>query len=180
LSTPSAEVVKTLIRDSFVEAPYPGDGALVRSVGDEPDEVIALFRGRDNWRALTADFVDRAGAASPSALSFFSAGAFRFYLPAYLIADLDSALVYTDPLFYLYHGLDEASRGQPVNVPGGGLVTWWDVQQDHLAGFTRREAAAIVGYLRFKAAGDLADFSRRSVHEALASYWLAKAGEPPR
>jgi hypothetical protein len=69
-TTATPESIKALIRDAFADTPYPGDEALVRSVGDEPDEVVALFRGRTDWRALTAEFVDLAGAASPSALSF--------------------------------------------------------------------------------------------------------------
>ncbi|HEY7635578.1 MAG TPA: DUF6714 family protein [Gemmatimonadales bacterium] len=174
---PTAEAIKVLIRTAFADTPYPGDGALVRSVGDEPDEVVELFRGRDDWRALPAEFVDRAGAASPSALSFFSPGAFRFYLPAYLMADLDGRLVYTDPLFYLYFGLDEATRDSPVNVPGEGATTWGRVQQAHFAGFTAQEASAVVAYLRFKAAGEQPEFFRQSVREALENYWLGKAGE---
>jgi hypothetical protein len=172
----SAETIKTLIQNAFADTPYPGDDALVRSAGDEPDEVVDLFRGRTDWRALSPDFVDRAGAASPSALSFFSAGAFRFYLPAYLIADLDGKLVYSDPLFYLYHGLDQETRSGRVNVPGQGVSTWWDVQQEHFAGFTVREAAAIVAYLRWRAAGEELELFRRGVQEALESYWLEKAG----
>jgi uncharacterized protein DUF6714 len=173
---PTAESIKALILRVFAETPYPGDDALVRSVGDEPEEVVELFRGRTDWRGLTAEFVDLAGAASPSALSFFSDGAFRFYLPAYLIADLDGRLVYTDPVFYLYHGLDEASRAQIIHLPGIGATTWGQVQQRHLAGFTSDEAAAIVAYLRFKAARDQIEFTRRSVQEALENYWLPRAG----
>lgn len=173
---PTADEVKALIRSAFAGTPYPGDDALVRSAGDEPDEVVELFRGRDDWRELPADFVDRAGAASPSALSFFSAGAFRFYLPAFLIADVDGRLVYTDPLFYLFHGLDEATRSEVVRVPGAAPTTWWRVQQEHLAGFTAQEAAAIVAYLRWRAGGDEPEFSRRSVREAVDNYWLARSG----
>lgn len=172
----TAEAIKSQIRRAFADTPYPGDHALVRSVGDEPDEVVELFRGKDDWRGLTADFVDKAGAASPCALSFFSAGAFRFYLPAYLIADLDGQLVYTDPLFYLYYGLDEETRAKPVSVPGARATTWWEIQQQHFAGFSSEEAAAIVAYLRFRLAGDEPEFSRRSIEQALDSYWLAKAG----
>jgi hypothetical protein len=175
-TVPTAEAVKSQIRSAFADTPYPGDYALVRSVGDEPDEVVELFRGKDDWRELTADFVDRAGAASPSALSFFSAGAFRFYLPAYLIADLDGQLIYTDPLFYPYYGLDQETRVKSVNVPGSGTMTWWDVQQEHFAGFTSQEAAAIVAYLRFRLLGEEPQFSRLSIEQALDSYWLAKAG----
>jgi hypothetical protein len=172
----TAEDVKALVREAFVTAGYPGDGELVRSAGDEPDEVVELFRGRSDWRRLTPEFVDRAGAASPSALSFFSDKAFRFYLPAYLIADLDRQLVYTDPLFYLYHGLDHASREKRVIVSGKNTVTWWEVQQDRFAGFTRDEAAAIVAYMRWRASDDaLTAHERQSVQEALEDYWLEKS-----
>jgi hypothetical protein len=172
----TAGEVKALVHAAFVTARYPGDDMLVRSAGDEPEEVVQLFRGRTDWRQLAPEFVDRAGAASPSALSFFSNEAFRFYLPAYLSADLDRQLVYTDPLFYLYHGLDEATRDRPVMVPGKGTLTWWQVQQDRLAGFTPQEAGAIVAYLRWRASDrEIAPHERRSVEEALSAYWVARA-----
>jgi hypothetical protein len=175
---PIAGEIEKWIRDAFAETPYPGDHALVRSAGDEPAEVEALFRGCDDWRMLTPSFVDRAGAASPSALSFFSAEAFRFYLPAYLLADLAGQLAYTDPLFYLYFGLDDATRTQLASVPGQAPRTWWEVQQAHFAGFTPKEASAIVAYLRWKLeSGALAAFEERSVAEALQHYWLARAAE---
>jgi hypothetical protein len=41
-TSPSAEPVKALIRSAFADTPYPGDDALIRSVGDEPDEVVEL------------------------------------------------------------------------------------------------------------------------------------------
>ncbi len=168
--------MERLIREAFAATPYPGDHDLVRSAGDEPAEVEELFRGRDDWRALGSEFVDRAGAASPSALSFFSAGAFRFYLPAYLTADLAGRLAYTDPLFYLYFGLDEATRATKIRAAGQGDRSWWDVQQAHFAGFTPAESAAIVAYLRWKlAAKQLTDEEQRSVVEALHNYWLDRA-----
>jgi hypothetical protein len=175
----TAGEVKALVHVAFVTARYPGDDTLVRSAGDEPEEVAQLFRGRSDWRQLASEYVDRAGAASPSALSFFSNEAFRFYLPAYLSADLDRQLVYTDPLFYLYHGLDQATRDQQVMVPEQGRLTWWEVQQDRFAGFTAEEAGAIVAYLRWRGSDSgIASHERRSVEEALDTYWLARAGNP--
>jgi Family of unknown function (DUF6714) len=172
-----ADHITALIERAFADTPSPDDQDLVRSQGEEPETVKDLFRGRKDWRLLEPALIDRAGAASPSALSFFSAAAFRFYLPAYLVADLRGQLQYTDPVFYLYHGLDEASRNQPVPVPGRGTQTWWEVQQSHLAGFTAPEAAAIVAYLRFKADfGTLVPAERQSVTEALANYWLGRSG----
>lgn len=92
-----------------------------------------------------------------------------------MIADLDRQLVYTDPLFYLSYGLDEATRAQPVHVAGAGATTWWEVQQEHFAGFTSRKAAAIVAYREFRLAGEEPDFSRRSIQEALENYRVARA-----
>jgi Family of unknown function (DUF6714) len=175
----STERLQQLIREAFAATPHPVDDALVRSPGDEPAEVAALFRGHDDWGALAPDFLDRAGAASPSALSFFSPAAFRFYLPAYLVADLAGQLTHTDPLFYLYFGLDDTSRNRLVRVAGSADRSWWEVQQTHFAGFTRTEAAAIVAYLEWKLdLGTLAEFERRSVVEALRNYWLERAAEP--
>ena len=166
------------IRRAFADAPYPGDHDLVRSEGDEPAEVEALFRGRDEWTRLEPGFIDRAGAASPSALSFYSPGAFRFYLPAYLVADVAGQLRYTDPLFYLYHGVDDGTRREHLRSAKYAHLTWWDVQQERFAGFAASEAAAIVAYLRWKLdAGRLAEPERRSVTEALRNYWLERAGE---
>src|SRR5262249_59560418 len=88
----AADQVESLVRQAFADTPYPGDDALLRSAGDEPAEVEAMFRGRDDWHTLAADFVDRAGAASPSALSFFSAGAFCLFLPPLLLPALPGDL----------------------------------------------------------------------------------------
>jgi hypothetical protein len=53
--------------------------------------------------------------------------------------------------------------------------TWWGVQQEHFAPMSVTEAAAVVTYLRWKAAtGTLHEHERRSVSEALQSYWLGR------
>jgi hypothetical protein len=167
----TSDEVKDIIRRAFAGATYPGDGALVRSQGEEPNAVIDLFRGKTDWRALTADFVDLAGAASPSALSFFSPAAFRFYLPAYLIADLDGALRYTEPVFFLYWGLDNTTRDLRATTQ-----TWWEVQQAHFAPFTNEEAAAIVEYLRCKAESrTTSEHDQRAIADALRNYWVRRA-----
>ncbi len=111
--------LKDTIRRTFADTPYPGDHALVRSRGQEPDAVVALFRGKNDWRALTADYVDRAGAASPSALSFLSPAAFRFYLPAYLLADIDGGLTFTALLALALHA---APRTADVAGLHGGIT----------------------------------------------------------
>jgi hypothetical protein len=162
--------LKETIRRTFADTRYPGDHALVRSRGDEPDAVVALFRGKTDWRTLTADYVDRAGAASPSALSFLSPAAFRFYLPAYLLADIDGALTFTEPAFFLYYGLEDTTRDLRAHTQ-----TWWEVQQEHFAPLTHDEAAVIVEYLRWKCDQTISEHDQRAIAEALRNYWESRA-----
>ena len=92
------EVVIELIREAFGGNVYPGDAFLQGSFeGCEPYEEVGFFRGKMDWRTLDAEMLD----ARYSALSFFSEAGFRFFLPAYLIADLQDELRTADPLFHL-------------------------------------------------------------------------------
>jgi len=163
--------IKTLIRGAFTDTRYPGDDALVRSHGHQADQVAELFRGKTDWRALTPEFLDRGAAASPSALSYLSDAAFQFYLPAYLLADLDGALSFTEPAFFLYYGLDDATRDLRMNT-----TTWWEVQRLHFAPFSNEQAGAIVEYLRCKADDPtISEHDQRSIGAALRNYWIERA-----
>ncbi len=74
------------ITAAFGGNPYPGDPFLQGSQeGCEPVEEGGSFVGGQSWQTLEASFLD----AQAGALSFFSEAGFRFYLPAYLIADLN-------------------------------------------------------------------------------------------
>jgi hypothetical protein len=115
------------IRDAFASVAYPGDWCLrVSNEGTEPFLLEREFKGKDNWATLDPGFIDRAPDGFANALSFFSDEALRFYLPAYLIADLAGQLRHTDLVFYLTHGLDSASRGKRVNPQRYGERTWFD------------------------------------------------------
>jgi len=85
------------------------------------------FKGKSDWTSLNARFIDRAPDGFGSALSFFSDEAFRFYLPAYLIADIDNLLEQSDPMFQRCHGLDDQSASQTVNSLRYGDRTWFAV-----------------------------------------------------
>ena len=61
----------------------------------------AAFKGQTDWRTVDPGFLD----GHAVALSFFSEAGFRFFLPAYLIADLQGKLSTADPLFHLTHGV---------------------------------------------------------------------------
>ena len=164
--------LKKQIKNSFADVPYPGDTNLRNSSeGDEPFLLEEQFAGQEDWSALPADFIDQAPGGFASALSFFSKEAFRFYLPAYLLADLDGQLVYTDPVFYLTYGLSDATIDLKVNPRRYGAMTWFDYVSDRFAVFTPRQARAIKSYLQFKMQEGDRVCERDGIAQALTNFW---------
>ena len=160
----SAEDVKALIRTAFTTALYPGDDQLRGSdQGDEPFLLESEFRGKSDWRSIDAEFLDQAPDGFGSALSFFSQAAFRFYLPAYLIADLDGRLELVDPVFHLTHSLSGTTRHVDV-----GLEAW---TRRRMSAFTPAEVTAIIAYLEWKAGTTQVDSERTSIDQSLNHYW---------
>ena len=169
-----ASEIATIIRVAFADVPYPGDANLRgSSEGDEPFLLEKEFVGRDDWQALDPKFLDQAPERLSSALSFFSDDAFRFYLPAYLIADLEKKLESADPVFHLCHGLDDASSNEAINPRRYGTETWFEYAADRFSLFSKKQAIAIVAYLKFKAEQDR--FERERIEQALDNYWRAAA-----
>src|SRR5262249_39757422 len=116
-----------------------------------------------------SEFIDQSPDGLASALSFFSDDAFHFFLPAYLIADIDGRLERSDPLFHLTHGLENSSRTERINPRRYGERTWFDAARCKFAMFTRQEVQAIVEYLNLRAESTPSE--RKTVDEALKNYW---------
>lgn len=170
-----ADAVKTAIRSAFSKVEYPGDWCLRGSdEGDEPYLLEAEFRGKTDWTELAPDFMDQAPNGFGSALSFFSDEAFHFYLPAYLIADIDEQLEQHDPSFQLTHGLDDESRDKKINPRRYGERTWFEAKRHMFSMFSREEAAAIVQYLELRRDRD--EIARPHIDQALRNYWYERAG----
>jgi hypothetical protein len=179
------------IREAFGKNPYPGDAFLQGSFdGCEPEEEVGPFRGLTNWQSIPAEFLDGHGGA----LNFFSEAGFRFFLPAYLIADVRRQLNTAEPLFTLTYGfLDEAfdeTRGGRVftirlgksvfvNPLRYGASTWYDYARFRLSVFTREEAEAVVAYLEYKREAEAGELDRPRIDAALAVYWRERAGTAP-
>jgi len=163
------------ISAAFATVPPPPVWSLANSrEGNEPLLVERDFRDKTDWRVLSPEFLDSAPDGYASALSFFSDEALRFYLPAYLIADLRGQLNRADVLFHLTHGLDDESRSKLLNPLRYGNRTWFDAISHRLSIFDAAQAAAIVRYLEHKI--DVADLEleRRSARQALDNYWLRR------
>ena len=58
------------------------------------------FKGVAHWTQVDPAILD----PNYTALSFFSEGGFRHFLPAFLIADLQGLLQTADPVFHLTNG----------------------------------------------------------------------------
>ncbi|MFO0705994.1 MAG: hypothetical protein U0412_03985 [Nitrospira sp.] len=178
------------IRDAFRDTEHPGAAYLVGSrQGCEPEEVVAPFKGYAHWSLVDPALLD----PNDTALSFFTEGGFRHFLPAFLLADLDGRLQTADPVFHLTHGL---ASDVTIDVPAGGRVhrrttgpstlvnprlygamTFRDSALRRLSVFTREEAGAIVDYLEYKRA--LQPHAADEIARALDNYWYKRAAEAP-
>jgi hypothetical protein len=168
-----AEALKRLILAAFADTPRPDDTDLKNSIeGNEPFLLEEEFRGKDDWRRLEPSFIDQAPAGFGSALSFFSPAAFRYYLPAYLIAEIDGKLGRAQPTFHLWHGLDDKTRGEKVNPRRFGDWTWSEAVRERFAEFDKGEIEAIVAYLEYAAVHD--EFSRAEIDQAVRNYWVPR------
>ena len=107
------ELVIREIQAAYINNEYPGDNYLQGSVeGSEPFEEIEPFKGQKDWMKIPSQVLNR----HAGALNFFSEAGFRYFLPAYLVADLSSELMYADPTFHLIHGFSERSVEQVIGT----------------------------------------------------------------
>ena len=182
------EAVIDVIRRAFATTERPPDAYLTNGGdGCEPEESVAPFRGLE-WSGLESAMLD----ANYTALSFFSEGAFRYFVPAFMVADVRDELRTADPVFHLTHGLApsfestiEAGGRSWRRRTGGetllnprryGATTWRDYARFRLSAFSREEAAAIVVYLRWRRTRD--EFPQ-DIDAALEGFWLERAERAP-
>src|SRR5215210_1468681 len=99
------------IRRAFGGNAYPGKRFLQGSFeGCEPYEEVGPFEHEEDWRSIDAGFLE----GHANAPSFFSEAGFRYFLPAYLLADLRDQLQTADPLFHLTHGFSDWTTEVPA------------------------------------------------------------------
>ncbi len=188
--TDKQNVIEKIIQ-AFGENEYPGDHFIQGSTeGSEPYEEVGPFAGLSDWQKIPVDFLD----AHAGALSFFSEAGFRFFLPAYLIADLNGQLRAADPLFHVTHGfydiqVELPAGGRTFIVTSGksalinprryGAATAYDYARYRLSVFTREEAGAIVAYLENKRQSSPVAINRQSIEAALNLFWLEREQNAP-
>lgn len=179
------------IAAAFAAVEHPGDRFLQGSrEGREPAEAIAPFLGVTDWESVDTDVLD----GHSEALSFFSEGGFRFFLPAFLIADVRLQLQSADPAFHLTHGFRDDSVSIPIgdevfertfgrsallNPRRYGAMTHHDYARYRLSVFAREEVAAIVRYLVHRREADVDGIESDAITAALDSYWLSRVETAP-
>lgn len=170
------DALLTAIRSAFRRVEPPPAYALARSrEGEEPAALERAFAEVPSWESLTSGELDAAPEGWGTALSFFSDEAFRYYLPAYLIADAREELERADPLFHLTHGFTDDSWDRPVNPRRYGVRTWFDQSSFRFSTFDRAQSEAVVRYLGLIRSRGRTDLETGMVDQALARYWLARA-----
>ena len=185
------EAVIEEIQRAFAGNEHPGKRFLQGNFeGCEPYDEVGPFEDVEDWRGIGAGFLD----GHASALSFFSEAGFRYFLPAYLIADLRGQLQTADPLFHLTHGFSDWTTEVPagdrtlvlrhgrsafINPRRYGAMTSYDYARHRLSIFTREEATAIVAYLEFKRDSDPDVIDKTAIDAALQSFWLERTRSAP-
>ncbi len=168
------KLLKAQIRKAFSIVEYPGDWCLVGSTeGEEPVILKEEFMGKNDWEALPASFLDQAPDGFGSALSFFSDEAFRFYLPAYLIADIDGLLEKHSPVFHLTHSFTNEQKDKKLNPKRYGERTWFESARHKFSVFNKEQVSSIISYLKFKKERDA--FGANEIGEALKNYWFERS-----
>jgi hypothetical protein len=180
-----------MICDVFAGNEYPGDAFLQGSTeGCEPYDEVGSFQGRTDWKSIEPSFLD----AHAGALSFLSEAGLRFFLPAYLTADIQGKLKSAHPVILLTHGFSDVEvrtiindrdfvlrtgKSELVNPRRYGAATFYDYAQYRLSIFTREEAQAIVAYLEYKRDVDPYSSDRMRIDAALGSYWRERSANAP-
>ncbi|HLK61757.1 MAG TPA: DUF6714 family protein [Chthonomonadaceae bacterium] len=150
---PKIEALCQEIRTAFAATPYPGDNALCEAEpGWEGAEYAIEFRGL-KWQSAHPILLAR----SYSALSFLSEAGLRYFLPAYLLADLmGDALGYwsnAEPVFKLTFSSDASLH---------------DFQLRRWERFNLAERIAIIHYLEYRA---MDEDDASDINQALEEYW---------
>ena len=187
----SKSQIINLIHKAFGRNEYPGDDYLLGSTdGSEPFEEVQPFIGHTNWADVPVDILDH----HSGSLNFFSEAGYRFFLPAYLVADLKSQLERADPVFALVHGFSNLSvpheihgkefirkTGKDVfiNPNRYGALTFEHYSRFRLSVFSREESRAIVKYLENKQEDSEQGFERDQIAAALDSFWYERAQFAP-
>ncbi len=156
-----SEELQQRVKSAFALATYPGDDQLVVVTGGahlECEQIRAAFQGK-RWQHLPLKFLRY----HASSLSFLTPEAFRYYLPAFLLAALQSYKKADMVPFSLVFHLTPPAEGDPERSRFDQVVT----------GLTQEQKVVIATFLQYMLEEHAGDFPLGDVQTALERYWGA-------
>lgn len=142
--------------------------------GEEPHELSKAFKHKPEWKSMEPHFIDSVPNGLSSSLSFFGIEAFHYYIPAYIVADLNNQLESVNVVFHLTHGLDNESKDEKINELRYGERTWFNFKQDYFSPFSKDQVQCLIDYLELRLKESEYEFERNSIQEALDNYWIQR------
>lgn len=155
----SIEQLRATITSAFADVPHPGDAALVTGdVSYDPEyRAVARAFGSKHWCELSRAFIRE----HDDALPLLRPAAFRFFLPAYLLACVDDGPdLGTAPL----NVVSSLSPPEPSDVDSVRAFS------ERAAAFTVAEARAITAYLKLARDREPEGSAKGAASRAL-DYW---------
>lgn len=130
---------------AFAKVKFPGSDMIVSSgERDEPVETRRAFRDKVDWRVLDSGFLDSAPNGYASSLSFLTTEGFKFYIAAFMIADLKGELALVDPTSHLCPYVDDLiTSGDRLDLD----VLFDDDRCWRLRSFDAKQCEAISRYI---------------------------------
>ncbi len=157
-----AELLEKLIETAFAGVQYPGDAALLHPSHSEAHREIVGFQGQlwnRDWRHVPREVIEE----NYSSLLFFSAQAFRFYLPAYMSLALGVQLggSASKVLPFTLYSLNPESDDR-------GFLEHFLSQVE---GFSKQQEEAVRSFLEAIHDHQDDEILRREAGQALQRYW---------
>ena len=183
----SADEVIAKIKGAFPAKRPPGLALIEpewsRFPGDEYEDVENTFRDLDDWTAIDVSVLVRSEHMEIRA--FMSDAALRFYIPAYMVADLQGKMTFTDPSFSLIIGFDDQASERRHELATQLHAKWGmappkkftfgDLARRRWTQLDSIQVEAVVAYLEWIIERD-GPLVAEDVAEALATYWHPRAG----
>jgi hypothetical protein len=167
------------IEQAFAAVPYPGDDGICQGVTDEgqcplseEERIAAVFRGR-HWKEVPLDDLARYSAT----LCFLTPAAYRFYLPAYLLAVIRLSL---EPLERVPRVGDVEDELLYSLTPATDSSDLWDYRHQRIDALTPDQKAAVQAFLHWVYWQRLRQgVELFSSEKSVLAYWGSPAGHPP-
>ncbi|MCA9261424.1 MAG: hypothetical protein KDA61_19545 [Planctomycetales bacterium] len=166
--------LKRQIIAAFDDVPCPSDDAVFRPDQTRLANIWTLAKGAvESWHDVDANLLEQLFDGPAATLSLLTDEAFRFFLPAFLLADIDDRLAMADPAAQLCQGFDDATQDTLAHPLRYGKRTCRDDAVHRFAMLDDEQAEAVAAYLKFKRDGAMGR-EAKVLSQALSRYWTPR------